>query len=196
MKRTLLAVGLLLCGSALAVNSTTAKPSFADTVWYSNFAAVKANMAKHGYVYDSALPQKGTNDRLFTGVIDNVPVRITMWFNNKDQIVGTSVIFRPPSYPSKQITIYNTYSTFLDSKYGRGKETDTRQWKDEFLDLRDIADGKAELSKGWFFVDSGYLINLQVSTPYVNNKDVYASIEYVSPLYDVEVDRRSKASDF
>lgn len=197
MKKVIALAGVtaLLAPSALAVNSVDAQPSFAGTVWYSSPAAVKKQLESRGYVATGSRQQAGAKDLTFIGKVNGVGAFIQAWFNEKEQLVGTSVIFNSDKYSNKSLSVYRDFEKQLNEKYGVPRKIDTLKKYSDYLDVNDIEAEKTEITSIWNFSTSGFAIVLYVGMPFPNDTQAHAVIEYLSPLNKAEMERRAKNGD-
>lgn len=183
--------------SAGAISNPNLKPSFADSTWYSSRAAVDQQMQRKGYSFIGEIPTSRTIDMGYSGSLLGIPVKIRHWFNDKNQLVKTSIIF-DKKYDTNLYSDWSTVKSSIDSKYGLGQSivtiTETGKRYD-FALQNDITSGKS-LSNIWFFPTYGYGIVLSVDKAYNNVNDLFLSVAYESPAWTKELDRRNKSSDF
>lgn len=195
-----LALGLVLCGlssSALAISNPNLKPAFADLTWYANKSAVKQQMVKKGYVFSRDVTDAGAVDSVYTGTLVGIPVQIRHWFNNKNQLVKTSIVFNR-KYDTNLYSDWETIKKSIDGKYGKGLElvTVNKDYKaHSSLIEMEIENGKS-ISSIWMFPTYKYAIGLEVSKAYQNDPDPYVNLSYESPAWGAEMDRREASSDF
>lgn len=185
-------------GSAMAVNNPSLKPSFADLTWYSNSNAVKQHMIKKGYVFQRNVARNKTTDSIYLGKIMGLPVIITTWFNDKNQLVKTSVVVDRDTSGSGLYPSWNTIKDNIDAKYGNGvdlSDFDNNLASSNTLVEYQLKSGKSIL-KGWLFPTYSYVIELSIDKVYNNNDSYYVSLSYESPAWSKEVTRRNNDSDF
>lgn len=154
-------------------------------------------MLKKGYVFEREVASSGATDVRYSGKIQGMPATILNYFNDKNQLVKTSIVFEK-NYNS---SLYRNWTNLKDSivaKYGVGIDLSTvaksRSYEYDFQIESELNNNKT-LSYGWIFPTYNYAISLDVQQPFVNNNDYFVTLAYESPAWGGELKRRQNAGD-
>lgn len=198
MKKMMLTAALVMFTSpATAVNNLSLKPSFAELVWYSTKSAVNQQLTRKGYIFERNSQGNGTIDSVYSGKLSGIPVTITNWFNDKDQLVKTGIVVKT-SASSNLYSNWNALKDNIDTKYGNGIDISNANKSMTSYDSGteyELKSGKT-ISKMWLFPTYNYSIGVLIDQAYNNDDSYYVILSYESPAWPKELIRRSNNNDF
>ncbi len=144
-------LAIILISTGLLCQTSLARPTsynFASTKWAMTRQAVKASMAKNGYVYQRV---DSAGDLWFKGIVSQEKANIVALFTSSNKLVQLQVILTPDS--NFVIQRFKIIKEALIKKYGSPSESiysfASPYKSGDGFETQAIKLGKATLSSAW-----------------------------------------------
>lgn len=165
------------------------EPRFADLPWLSSKDLVKKQLVNKGYKF---VQNSDDGDLTFSGVVIGNTATIYTMFNQDGQLLRSVVVFQDKTNP---YTVYKGIKSKLEDKYSLPVEVNTlKSVTYEILVISDISNDTSKLYSHWDGKNK-VTIDLQLGKPYTGKPEVYCSLYYDHPLWELERVRRETKSD-
>ncbi len=189
------AVWFSLLGAIPAVHTPTPvlQPSFEGLEWSSGRTEVKRQLQRRNFIFHKNVSDAKTQDSIFFGKVMNKPVTVQNWFNERDQLVKTTVVFSK-NKATNLFFLWKLIRRTLEAQYGVGQliySVPVTTKPDNSSLTRTLNSGK-EMSEIWLFPSQDDTIWLSIGRAYASKNDYYLILTYQSPQWPSELKRRNR----